>query len=309
MKVNIVKRNSGYRMANSSGLRSHRAILAAYLFLVPTFVSIGVFSYFPALRALVGAFTQWDGLNAPVWVGIGNFIKLFQDPVFLASLWRVLVWSIMGIILSIVPSFAVAALIFHLRSIRMQYVYRSLFVITMVLPPVVILLIWQYFYGLDGVVNAFLSAVGLGSLRNPWLANPHTALWAAILKGFPWIVPFNLLILYAGLQSIPPELFDAAAIDGITAWKRILYLEIPMILPQVKLLLILSLVFVSQDLLTPLLMTGGGPGHSTTTPVFYMYQSSIQYDEFGYGMAIAFLLFLVEMGASLFSMKYFNAEP
>lgn len=280
----------------------------AYVFLIPTFVAIGMFSYFPALRALVGAFTQWDGLNPPTWVGLGNFIQLFRDPVFLASLWRMIVWSMMGIILSILPSFAAAALIFHLKSIRMQYIYRSLFVITMVLPPVVILLIWQYFYGLSGVVNQLLSAIGLGSLRHAWLANPHTALWAAILKGFPWIVPFNLLILYSGLQSIPTELFDAAAIDGITAWKRILRLEIPMILPQIKLLLVLTLVFVSQDLLTPLLMTGGGPGHSTTTPVFYMYQSSIQYDEFGYGMAIAFLLFLLEMGLSLFSMKYFKAE-
>lgn len=78
----------------------------------------------------------------------------------------------------------------------------------MILPPVVFILIWQEFYGHSGVLNMLLAAIGLGGLRHDWIANPNTALWAVILRGFPWVIPFNLLVFYSGLQSIPTEIFD-----------------------------------------------------------------------------------------------------
>jgi len=128
-----------------------------------------------------------------------------------------------------------------------------------------------------------------------------------ILRGLPWISPFNLLIFYSGLQAISNELFDAASVDGATSWKRVLKIEIPMVMPQVKLLFILSIVGVSQEITTPLLMTGGGPGTSTTTPVLYMYQTSIQYDQYGYGMSIAFIIFVAVMILAIVNMKYFQS--
>ena len=282
--------------------------LIAYLFLLPTFAFIASFSYYPAFRALTGAFTMWDGFNPPQWVGFNNFRQLFADPTFIASVGHVLIWSALGIPLALVPSFFAAVLIFHLKSLRMQYLYRTLFVLTMILPAIVSILIWQEFYGHSGVLNTLLGPLGLGALRHDWIASPHTALWAVILMGFPWVIPFNLLIYYAGLQAIPTEIFDAAAVDGAASLRRVLSIEIPMVLAQVRLLLILSIVGISQNLLTPLLMTGGGPGTSTTTPVLYMYQTAIQYDEYGYGMAIAFLIFMVVMGLSIVSMKYFRVE-
>lgn len=297
-------------LVKSPTRRRRRTIQAiiGYIFLLPTFAFIASFSYYPAFRALVGAFTSWDGFNPPKWVGFGNFQQLLTDSTFISSVGHVLIWSALGIPLALVPSFIAAVLIFHLKSLRMQYLYRTLFVLTMILPPVVSILIWQEFYGHSGVLNMLLSAIGLGGLRHDWIADPNSALWAVILRGFPWVIPFNLLIFYSGLQSISTELFDAAAVDGAAAIKRILFIEIPMVLAQVRLLLILSIVGVTQDLLTPLLMTGGGPGTSTTTPVLYMYQTAIQYDEYGYGMAIAFLIFIVVMGLSIVSMKYFRVE-
>ena len=279
-----------------------------YLFIAPTFVFILAFSYYPAIRALVGAFTQWDGFNPPIWVGLANFIQAFHDPVFLASLWHVGLWTLIGIPLALVPPFIVAELVFHLRSTRAQYVYRTLFVIPMVLPAVVGLFIWEYIYEPTGLLNALLKDMGLGFLRHAWLANPQYALWAVILLGFPWISAFNLLIYYAGLQAISGELLDAAEVDGASRWTRIRKIDLPLVMPQVKLLLILSIVGVSQNLLTPLLLTGGGPGTSTTTPVFYMYQTAIDYDQYGYGMAIAFMLFVVVMALALINMRYFQSD-
>ncbi|MHB1629394.1 MAG: carbohydrate ABC transporter permease [Bacilli bacterium] len=301
----------GANVAAMSSTRRRRKVIQAviaYLFLLPTFVFVASFSYYPALRALVGAFTMWDGFNPPKWVGFSNFQQLFTDSTFIASVWHVLVWSIVGIPLALIPSFVAAVLIFHLKSLRMQYLYRTLFVLTMILPAIVSILIWQEFYGHSGVLNLLLGAIGLGGLQHDWIANPNTALWAVILMGFPWVIPFNMLIYYSGLQAIPTEIFDAAAVDGAASFKRVLHIEIPMVLAQVRLLFILSVVGVSQNLLTPLLMTGGGPGTSTTTPVLYMYQTAIQYDEYGYGMAIAFLLFIVVMALSVLSMKYFRVE-
>ena len=282
--------------------------VVAYSFLIPTFAFILGFSYYPAVRALVGAFTQWDGFNPPQWIGISNFIQAFHDPTFITSIENVSLWTLIGIPLSIVPSFAVAELIFHLRSLRWQYAYRTIFIIPMVLPGVVGLLIWQYIYQPTGLLNSLLKDLGLSFLHHDWIANPHLALWALIFMGFPWIRPFNLLVLYAGLQGVSPEILDASEVDGASLWQRIWRVDVPMVFSQLKLLLILGIVGISQDLLSPLILTGGGPGAATTTPVLYMYQTAVQYDEYGYSMAIAFMLFIVVMLLAFVNIKYLRAD-
>ena len=282
--------------------------LIAYGFLLPTFAFVIGFSYYPAFRALIGAFTNWDGFNPPTWVGLSNFVQAFQDPIFLGSLWHVAVWTAVGIPLALIPPFIAAEMIFHVKSLRAQYLYRTIFVLSFVLPTVVSILIWQYIFEPSGVLNALLHALGLTSLEHSWIGNPHLALGAVILMGFPWINAFNLLIYYAGLQSIPQEILDAAQMDGATGWDRIRSVDIPLVRSQTKLLLILSIIGVSQNLLVPLLMTSGGPGTSTTTPVFYMYQTAIQYDQYGYSMAIAFMLFAAVMVLAILNIRFFQSD-
>lgn len=282
--------------------------LTAYAFLLPTFIFIIAFSYYPALRALVGSFTQWDGFNPPTWVGLQNFTEAFNDPIFLESLKNVGIWTIIGIPLAIIPSFVVAELIFHLKGVKAQYVYRTVFVLSMVLPAVVGILIWQFFYEPNGVLNLILQHIGMAQFRHAWIANPRYALPAVILMGFPWIAPFNLLIYYSGLQGIPSDIFDAVAVDGARRWQRIRLVDIPLVMPQTKLLLVLSIIGVTQNLLVPLIMTDGGPGSATTTPVFYMYQTAINYDQYGYGMAIGTMIFIVVMALTIINLKYFQAR-
>ncbi|MCY0899208.1 MAG: sugar ABC transporter permease [Firmicutes bacterium] len=282
---------------------------SAYLFILPTFVFIGALSYYPALRALVGAFTSWNGVSRPHWVGLANFVQAFHDGVLGASVIHVLIWAAIGIPLALVPSFVVAESIFRLKSGRAQYIYRTVFILPIILPSVVGILIWFFFYEPGGIVDALFKALGIASLANvPWLADPHTALGALIFMGFPWIGAFNLLIYYAGLQGISSEIFDATEVDGCSWWTRVRKIDIPLLAPQTKLLLVLSVIGVGQILVQPLLMTGGGPGTSTVTPVFYMYQQAITYDNYGYSMAIAFLLFVVLMGLTLVNMKYFRTN-
>jgi ABC-type spermidine/putrescine transport system permease subunit I len=146
---------------------------------------------------------RWDGFNPPEWIGLDNFRRMADDAVLHRAARNNIVWAIGKIFLSLVPPFLVAELIFHVRGRRLQYLYRTLFVIPIIIPSVVTILIWTFYYRSDGLVNDVLGVVGLDALQRTWLADQNTALGALIFMGFPWIMPFNLLIFYAGLQAIP----------------------------------------------------------------------------------------------------------
>ncbi|MBA8795536.1 ABC-type sugar transport system permease subunit [Friedmanniella endophytica] len=277
--------------------------LAAVAFLLPTLALIGVFSYYPAVRAGVTAFTRWDGFNPPVWVGVQNFTQAFGDPDFLRSAVNVAIWTLFGVPLAMVPSFVVAELIFRLRSDRAQFVWRAVFVAPLIIPPVVSILIWQFLYGPNGPINTVLHSVGLGELARSWIADPKFALWALIFLGFPWVSSFNVLIFYSGLKAIPREVIEASALEGAGRFRQLVHIELPLIAGQWKLLLVLSIIGVTQNLTVPLLLTNGGPGNATLTPVLYMYQRAIDYGQYGFGMAVGTLLFVVVLALSIINMR------
>lgn len=275
-----------------------------YLFILPTFLFLGYFLYYPAWTALSGAFTDWDGFNPPQFVGLQNFERAFADPALRASIWNNVVWAMLRVVRQIVPPFLVAELIFHLAGRRQKYFYRTLFVIPLVIPGIVEILLWKYFYRTDGLLNQGLALFGIGELR--WLSDPGLALYSLIFMGFPWIAAFNLLIYYSGLQNISKEVLEAAALDGTTGWRRIWSIDIPLTLPQTKLLLILAIISSVQVILEPLVMTGGGPGFATYMPGLHMYLVATQYGEFGYSMAIALLMFLVVLVLTVVNMRFFQ---
>jgi ABC-type sugar transport system permease subunit len=286
-------------LAGTEGMLSARQrdrwnrYLAAYLMVLPTFLFIGYFLYYPAYRALTGGFTHWDGFNAPIWAGWDNFQRAFDDDILKTAVKNNLIWAAIEILLAVIPSFAVAALIFHVSNDRARYLYRSLFVIPIILPTIVSVLLWRYFYQTNGLINYILDWIGLDGVTRPWIGDPQTALYALALMGFPWVNAFNMLIFYAGLQNIPTEVIEAARLDGAAGWRRLFTIEIPMVASQFKLLLILAIINSGQNIVTPLVMTRGGPGYSTYTVSYYMYETAVDYGEFGYSMAIALMLFIV----------------
>lgn len=289
--------------------RRRKSQNVAYLFILPTLAFILTFSYYPAFRALVGSFTSWNGLNPPQWVGLSNFIQAVSDPVLQQSAINILIWAIIGIPLGLIPPFLVAEGVFRVRNVKAQYLYRTLLILPMVLPGIVVILIWYFFYQPGGVIDNVITAMGIhGWSEQAWLANPNFALWSLIFMGFPWVGAFNLLIYLSGLQAIPQEILDAALVDGCSWWKRVLRIDVPMVAAQIKLLLVLAVIGVAQVLVTPLLMTDGGPLNATMTPVLYMYQTAVNYDQYGYSMSIAFLLFMVIIGLTIVNMKYFRTK-
>lgn len=284
-----------------------RRYVAAYLFLIPTFAFIGYFLYYPAYRALVGGFTSWDGFNPPHYTGLENFRRAFADPVLQTATKNNLIWAAIDVALAIIPAFTVASLIFHVRRDAHRYLYRTLFVIPIIIPGIVSILLWRYYYQNHGLINNILSRIGLSDYTHFWLGDPKIALYSLAFMGFPWINAFNMLIFFAGLQNIPEEVLEAAELDGASGLKRVWTIEIPMILSQFKLLFILAVITSGQNIVTPLVMTNGGPGYSTYTVSLYMYETAVKYGEFGYSMAIALMLFLFILLLTVINQRFIKA--
>ncbi|MGC8972482.1 MAG: carbohydrate ABC transporter permease [bacterium] len=294
-------------MVKNSFLKSMYKNKFIYISLIPTFALLLTFNYYPAINALYHSLFEWDGIGYEKFIGIGNFINLFRDPVFIIALKNVLILAIAGVSISLTFPLLAAELTFNLRNLKMQYLYRTMFVVPMVVPGVVGLLLWGFIYRPDGLLNAILERVGLGNLCRPWLGDFNTALYAIIFIGFPWIGSFNYLIYLAGLQSISRELFESSIIDGATRLQQIFYIDIPMILGQVKLILILTIIGVMQGYTTQVVLTQGGPGYATMVPGMHMYNSAFQYYKMGYGCAIGTFLFGVILILTIISRKYIQA--
>jgi raffinose/stachyose/melibiose transport system permease protein len=273
----------------------------AYLFLLPSLLLVAYFSYYPAYIAVTRAFTDWDGLNPGTFTGLENFSRAVTDPVMAQATRNTAVWVGLGLLLALVPPLLVAELIFHLRGRRRQYAYRTLFIVPIVIPSLVLLLVWGSFYRSDGLLNGVLGSLGLGNLRHDWLSDPGTALYSLIFLGFPYIDAFSLLLLYAGLQNIPEDVFEAARLDGATGWRRVRHIDLPLLRPQLGLIALLSVIGNVQYFVSPLVLTSGGPGYATTVPALLMYQTATRLGEYGYAMAIAVLLMLVVVALTVAS--------
>lgn len=280
-----------------------------YLMLVPCFVLLGIFAYYPAFSALYGSFFNFDyGLSAR-FLGLKNFADLATDPIFLGSLWNVVQLALFGVITTVSVPVAVAEWIFRLRSQRAQYVYRILMIWPAVVPEVVGTLIWQYVYDPDaGLLNNFLKAIGHPEWAQAWLANPSIALYAIMGAGFPFIGGAAVLIYLAGLQSISSEVLDAASIDGASGLRRFWSIDLPLIKGQIKLNIVLALITGMQVFIGPLLLTNGGPMNATNVPILYMYQEAFTYGRFGYASAIGVVVFLAVLILTVVNLKVFREK-
>lgn len=288
-------------MANSARAKRRRPasappLLLIYSLLLLPFGFLLVFNYIPAASALYHAFTDWDvGLRAR-WVGPANFVEMVTDPVLLRSLWNLLRLGIFVFFVSMTIPFLVAEMIFHLKSERWSYASRVAVVLPLIVPGVVTFMLWKFIYSDAGILTELLNAVGLHDWVYGWLSHPKTALWAVACVGFPFAYGFNVLIYYAGLTNIPPSLLEAAEIDGLGALGRIFRIHVPLILQQIKLLMVLTIITIVNGFESVYILTeDGGPGYETMVPGLYMYLNGFTYQRMGYACAVglAMLIFLL----------------
>ena len=277
-----------------------------YLMLVPTFALLLTFNYYPAFMGLYRAFFKWDIGLQPEFLGLGNFEKLFiKDDIFLKSLRHVSLLTSWRVISAVTFPFIVAELIFNLRSNVHKYTYRVLTILPAVVPGIVILLLWQFIYdGTHGLLNAFLEGVGLEDWQQPWLGSPKTALYAVTFMGFPWVGGVTVLIYLAGLQGISDEVIDSSLVDGCSGLRRIFAIDIPLILGQFKLIIVLAVIGGLQGWVAVFVMTAGGPGTASMVPGLWMYNNAFLWNKMGYASAIGMFLFVLIMCLTILNVKF-----
>lgn len=281
--------------------QGHRA--RVLLFILPSASLILLFRYYPAVRSIVGSFTRWNGFSAPTFVGVHNYVAFFSSGSFLAQARNIGILFAGGMAIHLVAPFIGAHVIDAVRPFRkLQGVLKYAVVIPMVVPIVVIINVWAFLLNpLSGPVDGLFSAFGLGRVQ--WFSNPHTALIGILTIGFPWVSGLAFLVFLAGIQGIPGEVVEAAALDGASGWRRLINIEIPLLIPQIRLVMILNAIIEIQNFIPILLLTNGGPGNATLVPGLEMYNSAFASSRYGYGMAIGTLLFFAMLVFTLLILR------
>ena len=285
-------------------LTGHVPIYVPFLFLVPAFLLLIVFRYYPTISAIYHSFTIWDIPKPGEFVGLQNYQKLVEDPLFLKSIANILKYTVVRTGLTMLMAFVGAELVYNLRSARWRGIFRIVFTVPMVIPQTVELLIWKQIYaGRQGILNEILVGLGLMQRPYPWIGRPDTALWALVLIGFPLVSGFGFLIILAALQNLPQEVNDAALIDGCNRLRRVLAIDFPAIQGPLALILILSLNGGLQQVAPMLVVTQGGPVGSTMSPGYYLYTQGFTYSSHGYASAIGTALMLMTLALSVVILR------
>ena len=282
----------------------------AYLMIAPTFIFLLVFMYYPAVLGLYRSLFKWSaGLEAE-FISLDNFVKLFtKDRVFLSSLDHMLQLAAWYVVSTVGVSLFIAVLIHRLRAGRIQYTFRLGMILPVVIPSIVPLMLWKFIYDASvGPLNAILTWVGLDSWTRAWLADPNVALYAVMLRNFPWVDGVAILILLAGLQAIPFEIVESAMIDGASEMRRFWSIELPLIAGQIKLISVLSIMWGVQEFTAVFAMTQGGPINSTMVPGMWMFWNAFRINKMGYASAIGVVMFFITLVLTLINMKYITTE-
>jgi multiple sugar transport system permease protein len=268
---------------------------AAWGFVAPALIAIGLFFALPVLGALLLSFTDFDiyaladARNMRI-VGFDNYTRLFENPLFWGAMGNTLWFVLIGTPLTIVVSLA-AALMLNSRVVRLKPIWRVALFAPYVTTLVATAVVWRYLlHTRYGLINA-----GLGELGAPqidWLGDPNWALPAILLFVIWKTFGYNMLIFLAVLQTVPDELHDAARVDGANGWQRFRHVTLPAIGPAVILVSIVSMAGFFQLFAEPYVMTQGGPSQRTVTILYFMYEEGFKWWNLGSASAVAFVLFL-----------------
>lgn len=298
-----------------------------YLILLPSILFVATFSYFPAVSAVYHSFFDWQGGDVKQFIGATNFRRILNDQVFWRSFGVVSI-LILANVLKMVPSILLAVLIHRLRSDRWQYYYRILVVVPMIVPHLVILFIWKFFFDPNlGFLNRMLDATGLKmflvrldqlfgwdvfreGIPIAWLSTPDLIVPSLIFWGFPWIGAVGVLIYLAGLQAIGTEVYEAADLDGANSWQKFKYIEFPLIMTQIRIMLVLLIIGTLQGFGLQLLLLGdsGGAGGRGMVPGLWMFNRAFVAGEFGYACALGIVLFMFILALTYINNKYVRVD-
>ena len=299
-------------MATDISIKKLRFYWGLYALILLPLLLVILFNYYPIVNGFIHIFYLWDGDAVEEFTGLQNIIAVISDVKVWKSFGVVGLFVIANLFKMIIPIIA-AVVLHHVINAKANYAYRVMFVIPMVIPSMVGLLIWKYFYEPNqGIMNNILR--GLGILGETdiilWLSDKSLTLPSLIFAGFPYVGAFGVLIYLAGLQSIPEEVYEAAKVDGASALRIFFSIELPLIMTQVRINLILMIINTIQAWQNIYLYVGvsGGPDGVATVPGLLIFRESFSRGQFGYGCAIGFIIFLVTLLLTFINNKFVRTE-
>ncbi|MBK0332910.1 sugar ABC transporter permease [Brachybacterium sp. MASK1Z-5] len=288
--------------------RGGEGFLVRYAFIAPAVLYLLLFYGYPIVKNVVMSFQAYDfstffNGSAP-FVGLDNYATALSNPIFLKALANTGLFTVGSIIGQFVIGLGLS--LYFRKHFPLSGVLRSLLLLPWLLPMIVSAAVWRWILEQDsGVLNRFLESIGLISAPIGWLTSSDTALVAVIMVNIWLGIPFNVALLYSGLQAIPEELYEAGQLDGATGWKSFRHITLPLLRPVVSVVLLLGVIYTIKVLDLIIGLTGGGPANATQTLATRSYELSFLEFDFGQGAALSNVLILI---ALLFSVVYLRAN-
>ena len=273
--------------------------LQFYLAIAPWLVGFILFTAGPMLISLWTSFTDWDLLTDPQWVGLENYRSLATDPTFIQSIKVTLAYTAAYVPLDLVGGLLLALLVRpRLRGIG---IYRTIFYLPTVFSGVAFVVVWLWMLNPNGgLINLVLRWFGIEGLR--WLLDPKYALWSLVMMSF-WGWGRSMALYLGGMQSIPGELYEAAAMDGAGSFRQFFKITLPLLSPIIFFNLVLSIISTFQSFTSAFVATNGGPLDSTLFLVLYIYRQAFEYFHMGYAAALAWVLFAIILVLTLVLLR------
>jgi multiple sugar transport system permease protein len=300
-QARLVKRSSRLiKILKNTQLR------APYLFIAPAFIIVLVFQTLPAIVGLGLSFTKYSGLQPPEFIGLRNYLRMIDDPLFWNGVWVTLYYVIGTVIPSTFLSLALAVAL-NTRWLWFKGFVRSVYFLPSVVSLVTIALVWQWMLNPSiGPLNHVLNSLGLP--RQQFLGDPRQAMPIMIIIGIWRSLGFNMVIYLAGLQGIDRSYYEAALVDGANRWQAFRHITWPLLWPATFFIISIGVIAGFQLFDQVVVMTDGGPINATRVLVFYLYDIAFTDLIFGYGSALAVALFILMLGFAYFQFRYFHGD-
>jgi putative chitobiose transport system permease protein len=272
-----------------------------YLFLIPALLVLGLTVFLPALQAFyLSFFTDYDMEHGTAtWYGLGNFARLLKDEVFLQTM-RNTVLYLCGVVPILVFAPLLLAILVNQRLKGMSF-FRAAYYVPVIISMVVAGIAWKFIYAENGLLNQLLKVVGIPAV--PWLTSPGLALFSVMVVTIWKGLGYYMTIYLAGLQSIPADLYEAAAIDGSDRYTKHWDITIPLMRPYMLLVGVISAIAATKIFEEVYVMTQGGPRNSSKTVVYYLYQQGMSNLDQTYACTIGLVLFLIVFVLSILNLK------
>ncbi|MBE1440590.1 carbohydrate ABC transporter permease [Paenibacillus sp. OAS669] len=300
-------------MANSEPIRAMTGIHSvpkkkkwlsySFWFILPSFLLYTLFVIYPTLNSFNLSFTNWDGVSSEIhYIGLDNFKEMFSSDRFYNALKNTLILSVSLVVLENAAALLLAMLVDQVRWFK--NLFRSIFYFPVLLSGIVMGFVWAIIFNYNfGVVSQLLDKIGLGALKIDWLGNPDFAMIAIVITTVWKGSGYYMIIYLAGLQGIPAELHEAAAIDGAGRWQQFRHITFPLLAGAMTVSVMLSMIGALKIFDQIAVMTDGGPGFATETLTYIVYKVGFGELRQGYGTALSLVLFILILLVSLIQIK------